>query len=770
MKLKPKIILIFLFVSLVPLLVTTIIYYQFIKASLISEMNSSLEAISQIQKHRFEATHVAYIELWDFTASRVTLRDAFRRSPQSRLQRDSLKEVMINMQALIETVKDIKAIVLIDKNGQVIASTDTTLPGRDLSREEYFISGREKKGGNVFFLDDHGELGVWIFGPYRFNGELKGVIAIRSSANDIIEIVNDYTGLGETGETVLGKLDKEGKAIFITPLRKDSSTALKRASNEERSFSLQRVLSLQREEVFETIDYMGDEILASTRYVPSTGWGVVVKIDKQEALEPLQKFKYMAIVISLFAIGAIIILAVYFSRSLTRPILVLTRSAENIIMGKPQHEVQVRSNDEIGILASAFNSMVQKLDFINKAGEVLASSLDYKEVLDRVSLLIVPDMSDWFSIDLVSGEKLETLVVAHNVPKKLELVKELREKFPRQLDDNAGAGKVVRTGIAEFYPVVSDQLLRTAARNEEHYRLLSRVGLGSMIILPLKIKGNTIGALTMVTSRESNRIYTEADLHLAEDLARRISVTLENARLYQEAMEQNEKKDEFMGIASHELKTPLTSVKAYIQLAEKAVHDKEPATVERYVKKADTSIEKLEGLISELLDVSRLQAGRLQFHFTAFDMNALVQEVIGNVQSTVRTHKIIKEGSSIKPVHADRDRIEQVLINLITNAVKYSPGGKKVIVKLTEADKEVIVSVTDFGIGIKKENLLKVFDRYFRIETGGIKFQGLGIGLYIASEIVKRHEGRMWAESEEGKGSTFYFSLPLDGIGADNRK
>lgn len=761
MKLKHKIIVIFLFISLVPLLITTIVYYRFIKSSLISDMNLTLEAISQIQKHRFEATHLAYQELWDFTASRVTLQDAFRKDPRSRFERDSLKEVMINMQALIETVKDINAIVLIDKNGKVIASTDTMQSGRDLSQEEYFILGKEEKKADVFFLDENGELGVWISGPYKVNNETKGVIAIRSSANDIIEIVNDYTGLGKTGETVLGKLDRDGDPIFITPLRKDTMIALTKVPSNDKNLALDVLLTTKREEERENTDYMGDEVLTSTRYIPATEWGVVVKIDKEEALEPLKKFKYLAIAITLLAIGAITVLALYFSRSITYPILVLTRSAENIIMGKPQHEVRVKSNDEIGILARAFNSMVQKLDFINEAGVALASSLDYKAVLDQVSKLIVPGVSDWFSIDVISGDRLETLIIAHNVPNKLKLVEELRKKFPRSAYDHTGAAKVARTGVAEFYPIVSEDVLRAAAKNEEHYRLLSEIGFVSLIILPLKIKGNTVGVITMVTTRESNRAYTEADLHLAEDLARRISVTLENARLYQEAMEQNEKKDEFMGIASHELKTPLTSVKAYIQLAEKSVKEGEPSTTARYVKKAEIAIGKLEGLISELLDVSRLQAGRLQFHFTKFDLNSLVKEVISNVQSTAPTHRIIKEGESPSLVNADRDRIEQVLINLITNAVKYSPGANKVIIRVSESDKEVIVSVTDFGIGIKKESMPKIFDRYYRVETGGIKFQGLGIGLYIASEIVKRHEGRMWAESEEGKGSTFYFSLPL---------
>jgi len=220
-----------------------------------------------------------------------------------------------------------------------------------------------------------------------------------------------------------------------------------------------------------------------------------------------------------------------------------------------------------------------------------------------------------------------------------------------------------------------------------------------------------------------------------------------------------EKKDEFIGIASHELKTPLTSIKAYMQLLERSIPENNSAR--NYVLKANTHVDKLNTLISELLDVSKIQAGKLQFSMSHFDFVKLVNESVESVQHSSNTHKIVKEINVSNPiVYGDKLRLEQVFINFLTNAIKYSPDANKVIVKAYEKKTNIEVAVTDFGIGIPKDKQDKLFDRFYRVEDNTHKFSGLGIGLYIASEIVKRHQGKVWVKSEEGKGSTFYFCLP----------
>jgi len=225
--------------------------------------------------------------------------------------------------------------------------------------------------------------------------------------------------------------------------------------------------------------------------------------------------------------------------------------------------------------------------------------------------------------------------------------------------------------------------------------------------------------------------------------------------------EQLKKKDEFIGIASHELKTPLTSIKAYVQLLDKYLHDKSDDTSKLYLSKANIFIDKLNQLIVDLLDVSRIQAGKMQFNMDEFNFSELVKESVDNMQHVGNKHKIILEGNTEQKIYGDKQRLEQVFTNIISNAIKYSPEETEVKVDVFKKENEILVAIKDQGIGIPNDKLEKIFERFYRVENLPHKFTGLGIGLYISYEIIRRHNGRAWVESEEGKGSVFYFSLPI---------
>jgi PAS domain S-box-containing protein len=224
-------------------------------------------------------------------------------------------------------------------------------------------------------------------------------------------------------------------------------------------------------------------------------------------------------------------------------------------------------------------------------------------------------------------------------------------------------------------------------------------------------------------------------------------------------------KDEFIGIASHELKTPVTSIKAYTQVLEAMLIKKGETKEAGMIAKMDMQINRLTSLIGDLLDVTKISSGRLQFNPSWFNFNTMIKEVLEELQRTTRSHTLIEDFQANVDVFADKDRIGQVITNLITNAIKYSPKADKIIISAKIEDGEVNVCVEDFGIGISEEKLGKVFEQFYRVS--GDKqhtFPGLGLGLYIASEIVKRENGRIWVTSTEGKGSTFCFSLPVNRV------
>jgi two-component system sensor histidine kinase/response regulator len=234
----------------------------------------------------------------------------------------------------------------------------------------------------------------------------------------------------------------------------------------------------------------------------------------------------------------------------------------------------------------------------------------------------------------------------------------------------------------------------------------------------------------------------------------------------QEAQAASKRKDEFMSIASHELKTPLASMKAYVQLLDRSLVKDE--RIKSYLDRTLAQINKLNTLIVDLLDTSRIENGKLKFNESLFNFNKLLKESVDMISQIYPDYRILVSGESNVLVRGDETRLEQVILNYMTNAIKYSPDIRELELHSTIKNNFLIVSVKDFGIGIPKENQADVFRKFYRVEGTAQRFQGLGVGLYICFEIIRRHNGKCWLESEAGKGSTFYFSLPVANPIAEN--
>lgn len=242
----------------------------------------------------------------------------------------------------------------------------------------------------------------------------------------------------------------------------------------------------------------------------------------------------------------------------------------------------------------------------------------------------------------------------------------------------------------------------------------------------------------------------------ASKIARDISARLEAE---EQIKELDRQKDEFVGLASHELKTPLTTLNGYLQILNRVNTDNHNR---KYIDKSLRQVSKLTALVNGLLDISRIEAGRLQLLISQFDLKEMILEAIAAAGQTPGKHQIGLETALKKcKVNADGQRIKQVLNNLLANAIKYSPAGGKISVQLGLSGNEVKIGVQDHGIGIAGDQLTDVFSRFYRVADPSHHISGLGIGLYLSREIINRHEGKMWAESELGKGSTFWFTLPL---------
>jgi len=398
----------------------------------------------------------------------------------------------------------------------------------------------------------------------------------------------------------------------------------------------------------------------------------------------------------------------------------------------------------------------ENIKFISEASKILSSSLDYQTTLNKVARLAVPKIADWCVIDMLSPERrLVGVALAHRDIKIIKRAKEYRKKYPPT------PSQVIKTGVAELYPEVTQDMLTSSIKDKKQLReLLSMGGFSSVMIVPIKERRKPIGTISFISS-ESKRKYTKEDLAMADELAARASLAIENAKLYKQSQDALRLRDEFISVASHELKTPLTSLRIYTQLlAQRFTDPKKPEW--QHFQKLDNQINRLTQLVYDLLDVSKIQTGRLDFHMTKFDISALVTETVSNMELSAPSHKLVV--SKLSPIHvfADPDRITQVLINLIDNAVKYSPDARQVKISSQIQKDQVKITIQDFGVGIDKKNQAKIFERFFQVnDPSAPAFSGLGMGLYISSEIIRRHGGKIAVKSEHGKGATFYFTLPL---------
>lgn len=223
-----------------------------------------------------------------------------------------------------------------------------------------------------------------------------------------------------------------------------------------------------------------------------------------------------------------------------------------------------------------------------------------------------------------------------------------------------------------------------------------------------------------------------------------------------------QQKDDFLNIASHELKTPVTSIKAYGQILQKLLISDKKNKALKLLTRLDFQINRLTALVNDLLDVTRIQAGKLQFREEYFDFHALVNDVVEDMQRTTNQHKITAQLLGEKIIYGDKNRVGQIIINFLSNAIKYSPSADKIIIRSISDKKYLTFSVEDFGIGISEESQKKIFDRYYRADSRDDNtVNGLGLGLYISYKIAKKQNGDIWVKSEKGKGSTFFCRLPI---------
>ncbi len=400
--------------------------------------------------------------------------------------------------------------------------------------------------------------------------------------------------------------------------------------------------------------------------------------------------------------------------------------------------------------------------FLAEASGGLATIVDEASTLQKVAHLAVPGFADWCWVDMADEAGVpRRLAIAHKDPARVDLAHELHRRFPPDPDAPHGAAQVIRTGSPELVQEITPAMLAAGVRDEIQLGILRALGLKSFMCVPIRGRERTLGAISFVAA-ESGRRYGAVDLRLAEDLAARAAIAIENARLYAELKETDRRKDEFLATLAHELRNPLAPIRNILHLLREPGGDG-PREAERAM--AERNVVHLARLIDDLMDVARISRGKIELSRQEADLATIVNQAVETARPLIDERR---QGLTVTMpegrigLEADPTRLEQVFWNLLNNAAKYTSPGGQIRVTVEVEGPEVLVSVRDSGIGIRPEMLPRVFDMFVQIgEHKNYAQGGLGIGLSLVRTLVEMHGGAILARSDgPGQGSEFVVRLP----------
>jgi signal transduction histidine kinase len=397
----------------------------------------------------------------------------------------------------------------------------------------------------------------------------------------------------------------------------------------------------------------------------------------------------------------------------------------------------------------------RRFSFLAQASALLADSLNYEAALAGLARLAVPFFADYCAIDLLEEDGHIREVASALSDASLAAQKHrLRERF-----DHAAA-KVIRNGKPEMAVRVSDAAV-AGDRRDERAPLVLKLGMKSYIIVPMHARGRTLGAITLAASAHR---YTGADLSLAEDLAGRAALSIDNARLYLQAQKANRLKDEFLATLSHELRTPLTSVMGWVKMMRTGRLDDE--SIDYALDAIERNARGQAQIISDILDVSDIVHGKLRLNVRQVSLREFIEPALESIRPAAQAKEIALElniDDSDLRISGDPDRLQQALWNLVSNAIKFTPKGGRVLIEGAREGDEVEVSVSDTGQGIDADFLPHVFDRFRQADSSITREHGgLGLGLALVRHLVEMHGGTARAESDgQGRGARFIIRLPL---------
>jgi signal transduction histidine kinase len=711
-------------------------------------------------------------------------------SPEYRFE---LEKLLLLAPAIIEAVA-------LGEDGT--ARVRASRPSAFLSEGEQHLSSsapfQQAKQGQSYF-------GPVYFGLGSQQTYMTLAVPIERSGGDIIGVLQAEVDLDYVADVVSGiKLGRAGYAYLVTRsgdlvAHRDTSLVLHwrdvRHLNQVKA-AFQRSPGVSKHKAEVTKNLQGTRVVSSHALIPRLDWAVLIERPLGEAYEPLYASVLRTSALLLVGLGVALLASVFVSRRVVRPLQTLRQGVERIGRGDLGFRLEVKTADEIGALAEEFNKMtsqlqesyasleqkveertaalqmrsqelsrtVEELKALGEVSQAVSSTLDLDTVLSGIVSHSVQLSGTDGGIIYEYDEGIEEFVLRTSHRLEEGLIEALRAR-PIRL----GEGAVGQAAATRMPVEVMDILDEREYAGTRLRPVLARLGYRSILAVPLLREERILGGL-VVLRRQTGSFSTEV-VNLLQTLATQSVIAIHNARLYREIQEKGRQlelaskyKSQFLANMSHELRTPLNAVLGYTRMLLMNIYGQLPQTVQDVLGRVDKSGRHLLGLINDVLDLSKIEAGQLTLSLNSYSMKEVVQNVLTAMQPLAAEKKLalrISLPSEMPAAQGDERRIVQVLLNLVGNAIKFTDVGE-VRVQVTASDGALVVAVSDTGPGIPEEDRQRVFEEFRQVENSATaKKGGTGLGLAIAKRIIELHGGRIWVESSMENGSTFCFTLPV---------
>lgn len=760
MKIRNKLLLILLLSSMLPLSVMALRLYVVIGNSLTDRLTSELGNIAGLQKQRIEES----IEYEKYRVQAITSR-VLLRTELEKYNKSPGRETAANIDSILnEAIKGtsgVKAISIADPSGKIVSSTDkNTL--QSVVETAIFNKGKNSDDASVVHEAQDGRMMIHLSGPFLLEGAFLGVVIIEVEARVLGGIGKDYAGLGKTGDIYLVERASNGDIIPISPLRFDKAAAFKPlARSGETNLSANRALSGQEGVYTDTIDYKGANVLSATRFIKDPGWGLVVEIDRAEALAPIRGLS-TEIAISIFFGTIILMLLVGLTtQTITRPITQMSAVAKSISSGDLTERAKVTGHDELSLLASSFNTMTDKLvDLHNELeGKVEEQTKELRQKVDQLESTKSAMLNILEDLDLARAkteeERLRDEALLASIGEGLVVI-----------DINGNISRINKAALETFGYKEEEELV--GKWYPKAIRAVDEKG------IPIEqIDSPVIQALGTGKPISQQLYYIKKDGSIFPAFVT-VSPVLQDDkpvgviqvfRDVTKEVELERSKSEFVSLASHQLRTPATGVMAWASMLKEGDAGRLNAKQALFVQKLYDSNERQLRIIDDLLNVARVDSGSIILTKQKTDLSAMIGEVVNEQLPTFKAREQKIEAVTPKgPVETEIDpqRIRMVLDNLVSNASKYTPNRGKIKISLKRSEKNITVSVSDSGVGVAQKDMDKLFKRFSRVENQfSTSRGGTGLGLYLVKKIIDLHQGSITVDSVPGKGSTFTVTLPV---------